>query len=160
MSRTVSAQAVTALLAAQSGDPFLILVRISHPDISPDIRVTSDGVDTLSNGETFVAYPFSIKLPSDTEEREPKAFLQISNVDRSIVKALREAAQDPPPSVTMQIVMASTPDTIEANFPDFDLVNGQYNLSMVTGELGVERMLLEPYPVARFTPGRFPGMFS
>ena len=160
MSRSLSAQAVTDLLAAQSGDPFLVLVRISHPGMSPDITVTSDGVATVSNGTTFVAYPFSIKLPSDTEEREPKAFLQISNVDRAIVTALRSLPQDPPPSVTMQIVMASTPDTVEANFPDFDMVNGQYDLDLVTGELGVERMLLEPYPVARMTPGRFPGLFS
>lgn len=160
MSRNLSSNLVSELLAAQSGEALLVLIEIGHSSFTTPLRVTSDGVNTVSNGNTFVPFPFQLKLPNEMHEREPRATLQVSNVDRTIVQALRNAPADELPTVSMQIVRASTPNTVEANFPGFELASAEYNRDAVQGELIVERFATEPFPSQYFTPGLFPALFS
>ena len=48
----------------------------------------------MSGGDTYLACPFFLELPSDEEDRPPRARLRIDNVDRRQVRAVRLA--DPP----------------------------------------------------------------
>jgi hypothetical protein len=157
MSRNVSATARQAVYEAETGEAFLILLTLEHVDLSAPIRVSSDGVDTVSNGNTFTAFPFRLCLPEDSDERPPRAKLQIDNVDRQIVLAVRSVTG--PISVKMEIVLASDPDTVEASFPDFELRDVSYDALVVEGELSLESFLREPFPAGRFTPGDFAGIF-
>lgn len=157
MSRSITVTARQAVHAAETGEAFLVLLTIDHADLAAPIRVSSDGVDTVSRGETFAAFPFRLTLPEDSDDRPPRARLQIDNVDRQIVQALRQVSG--PPSVLMEIVLASDPETVEAAFPDFTLQSAQYDALVVSGELGLESFLREPFPAQRFTPAGFPGLF-
>lgn len=157
MSRSLTALARRAVHAAETEEAFLVLLTLSHDDLSEPIRVTSDAVDTISRGETFVAFPFDLSLPDDDEGHAPRARLAIDNVGREIVQAVRALAS--PPTVLMEIVRAAEPDTVEARFADFRLTNVTYDAHLVQGELSVEDFTTEPFPANVFSPGGFPGLF-
>ena len=157
MSRNLTTAAKRALAASETQEAFLILLTIDHPDLAPPIRVTSDAVDTVSRGETFIAFPFALSLPDDSDDRPPRARLAIDNVDRQIVQAIRSIGSAP--TVLIEIVRASAPETVEASFAEFTLTNTRYDALVVEGDLTLESFLTEPYPAAIFSPADFPGLF-
>jgi len=157
MSRTISLAGRQALYSQETGEAFLLLVTIDHADLAAPIRVSSDAVNTTSRGDEFVSFPFSLRLPDDSDEGLPLAQIQIDNVDREIVQAVRSITTAP--TVLTEIVRGSEPDMVEATWPDFLLRNVQYNALIVSGEMSVEQYLEEPYPAYNFTPAQFPGLF-
>src|SRR5690606_26781497 len=114
-----------ALYAPQTEDAFLVLLTLDHENLSAPVRVSSDAVDTESRGEVFVAFPFSLSLPDDEDGRSPRARLVIDNVDRQVVQAVR--ALSSAPTLLIEVVRAADPDTVEARFADFRLVNVAYD---------------------------------
>lgn len=157
MSRNVSAELKQAVYAQETEQEFVVLITLSHPDLATPIRVNSSGKDVVSNGETFLAYPFEVVLPDDVDDRPPRAKLRIDNISREIVLAVRSISSAP--FVTIQIVMATAPNTIEAEFPDFRLSNITYDQLTVEGDLTLEEFIGEPYPARVFSPADFPGLF-
>jgi len=128
-----------------------------NPALATPICVTSDEVTTVSNGVSFVPFPFDLVLPNDMDSKSYRAKLVIDNIDRSIVQAVRSLTTAP--SVQIQIVRAATPDVIEVQFVDFNLTNVTYDAYRVQGDLTVEDFTAEPFPAAIFSPGLFPGLF-
>ena len=157
MSRALTLSALQAVNAQETDEVFLVLLTLAHDSLIQPVRVTSDAVDTLSRGESFIAYPFDLSLPEDSEALTATAHLSIDNVDRVIIAALR-GLQDSP-AVTVEIVRAAAPDTVEAVFPDFRLSEIQYDAATVTGTLTIEDFTAEPYPAVVFAPAGFPGLF-
>ena len=157
MSRILSSQMESSLYAAETGDAFIVLLTISHPDLAAPVCVTSDAVTTVSNGTSFVPFPFDLALPSDIDSKSYRAKLTIDNIDRSIVQAVRSLTSAP--TVLIQIVRAAAPDTVEVQFVDFNLTNVTYDAYRVQGYLTVEDFTAEPFPSAIFSPGLFPGLF-
>lgn len=157
MSRTVSSIFKSAVFGQQTDEAFILLIEIDHADLSEPIRVSSDGVDTVSNGNTFVAYPFEISLPSNPETGVSQARLTIDNVSQTIITSIRNISD--PPTATLQIVLASDPDTVEVEFSGFELRNVQYDVFTITGDLSIESFMSEPYPGGSFLPSTFPGLF-
>jgi len=157
MSRDISLTARQALHAAETDEVFIVLLTIDHADLSAPIRVSSDAVDTVSRGDTFVAFPFELTLPEDSDDRPPRARLRIDNVDRRIVLAIRSIGSTP--SVKIEIVRGADPDTVEAVFPDFCLRDLRYDALTVEGTLTLEAFIAEPYPARIFSPAEFPGLF-
>lgn len=157
MSRPLSLPARAALYAPETGEAFIILLTISHPDLPAPIRVSGDSLDTESRGETFAAFPFALSLPDDEDNKSPRARLVIDNVDRTIVRAVRQLTSSP--TVRIEIVRAAAPDTVEARFEDFRFTNISYDSQVVEGDLTIEDFTAEPYPAASFSPSLFPGLF-
>ena len=157
MSRSITTTARQATYDAETSEAFLILLTLTHPDLAGPIRVVNNGVDVVSGGDTFIAFPFRLSLPTDSDERPPRARLSIDNVDRQIVTAVRQVSG--PIGVLMEIVLASDPDTIEASFPDFELTEVRYDALVVEGDLGIEAFVREPFPGDRFTPSGYLGLF-
>ena len=157
MSRPVSTTAKAALFAPQTGEAFLILLTLSHPNLATPIRVSSDAVNTASRGDLFIAYPFDLTLPDDEEQRPPRARLVIDNVDRQIVATIRTLQSAP--TLLIEIVRANDPNTVEARFSDFKLFDITYDSQVITADLTLEDFTAEPYPAATFSPSLFPGLF-
>lgn len=157
MSRDTTLAARMALNAQETGEAFLILLTLSHPSMQAPLRVTSDAVETQSRGESFVPFPFELTLPDDDGNGAPQARLAIDNIDRQIVRSLRELGSAP--FVLIEIVRAAEPDTVEARFADFRLTDVTYDSRVVEGILGIEDFTAEPYPANVFSPGLFPGLF-
>ena len=157
MARSISLTAKQAINAPETSEAFIILLTIDHSDLAAPIRVSSDAVDTVSRGNSFVAFPFDLSLPDDTDDRPPRAKLKIDNVDRRIVQSIRTSSSSP--SVLIEIVRGSDPDTVEAAFPDFQMRDIGYDALVVEGALTLEELTGEPYPARIFSPAAFPGLF-
>lgn len=157
MSRNVSAELKQAVYAQETEHEFVVLISISHDDLEEPIRVNSSGKDVLHNGDNYVAFPFEVILPDDVDDRPPRAKLRIDNISREVVLAIRTISSAP--RVTIRIVMAETPDVVEAEFLDFRLSNITYDQLTVEGDLTLEEFIGEPYPARVFSPADFPGLF-
>lgn len=158
MPRTVSALARQAMYAPQTGECFLVLLELSHPNMAVPIRVTSDSVSTFSQASTFQAFPFQISMPADTDDAPPRVELAIDAIDRSIIQAVRSLS-GAPLTVRQWIVLASTPDTVEAGPFEFDLREVEYDAFEVRGSLRYTDLAAEPYPSDEFSPSNTPGIF-
>ncbi len=153
--------------ASATGEIPVVLMTVSHESLDEPFRFSSDPTTristdplrygTVSRGETFDFLPLSIGLPEDSDEATPTIQLVISNLTRQLTPMLRSVAT--PASVTTEIVLASTPDVVEATWPAFDLVGSSAAGNDVTLTLTVDSLSAEPYPAGQFTPGNFPGLF-
>lgn len=157
MSRTLSATAVRELLKQNSSEVFLVLLTFTHPSITT-VRLVNDTQTLVSRGNTFIAFPFELNLPSDLAEQLPVATLSISNVDRRLIDELRGV--DSAISVMLEVVTASAPNTLEVGPYLFDMTSVSYDQERITAELSYEPILNEPFPAASFTPQIFPQLFS
>lgn len=166
MPRTISTNALRAMYAQETGEIFVILITITHPDLKDEsgnpapLRACTELLPArapfVSNGDEFVYFPFQIELPLDAADELSQTRLRIDNIDGSIIDAIRALRQ--PPSVLLQIVLSSTPDIVEAEF-DMQLLDIDYDAIEIVGTLGWENILTEPYPGESVTPKFFPGLF-
>lgn len=156
--RTVSSAAHAAIYAAQTDAAFLMLLTVSHADLDAPIRVTSDGVATTHGGQTYNPWSFAIALPFERDDQLSATRLVIDAIDHSIVIALRSITSAP--TVELKVVLASSPDTIEAGPFTFTLKNAAYDVATVEGDLAFEDILNEGFPGGSFVPTSHPGLFG
>lgn len=157
MSRTISDSSKAAFYGSETDDAFLILLTIDHDDFVSPVRVVNNSEDITSNGELFIAFPFLLELPKDTDALAPQATLTIDNIDRQIITSLRSIASAP--SIKIEIIRAADPDTVEVSYDGMLLRDVTYDQSQVSGKIVLQRFDSEPYPAGRMTPKDFPGLF-
>ncbi len=157
MSRSLSLAARRAVSAQETDEAFLLLLSLDHEDLAEPIRVVNNTQDVASRGDTYIAYPFEIALPDEDPDSVARVTLRIDNVDREIVKNLRAISS--PLSVGLEVIMAASPDTVEAGPFNMTLVSAEYDALTVTGELAFEDVLNEPFPGHGYVPSEYPGLF-
>ena len=157
MTRTISDATKEAIHSQETGEAFLILLTIDHTDLAAPIRVANNSEDIVSNGDTFLAFPFLLELPKDSDSLAPEATLTIDNVDRQIIAAVRSISSAP--SVKIEVIRSGDPDTIEVSYDGMELRDVVYNAFQVSGKIVMQRFDAEPYPAGRMTPVDFPGLF-
>ena len=157
MSRSLSLAARQAVNAPETGEVFLLLLTLDLEELETPIRVVNNTKDIVSLGETYIAFPFEIALPDEDPDSVVRVTLRIDNVDREIVKNLRTVSS--PLAVSLEVVMASSPDIVEAGPFNMTLVTAEYDALTVTGELAFEDVLNEPFPGHAYVPGDYPGLF-
>lgn len=166
MPRNLSPAAKAAIFAQTTHEAFIMLVTISHPSFTDDIRVASDPYELLplagvrgviSRGDEFMYLPFSLNMPTQDDTGVARAQISIDNISREIVSAVRQA--DSAISITMEVVLASDPDSVEGALNDFRLQSVNYDAFTVTGDISVDYFDLEAFPARKFSPADFPGLF-
>jgi hypothetical protein len=155
---SLSLVALQAALAQETGQVFLTCLTISHATLPTPIRLVNDKVDLVRAAGTFIAFPFEIALPEQRDDQLPQVELVIDNVDRSISQAIRNLTS--PPTITLEVVLASSPNTLESGPHTLTLLDVSYDAQEVRGRLGFEDVLNEPFPKDSFTPKDFPGLFT
>lgn len=155
MPRSIPASAIAAGNAQQTSEVYIVLLTIDHA--SGTIYLTSDSVDTISNGNTFLPLPFDLNLPSMQDGQISEAELTIDNVDRQLIAEIR--TQNVPLEVSLDVVLFSDPDTALVSFTEFSLRNISYDEISISGRLTMEDYLVEPFPKDRMTAQFFPGLF-
>jgi hypothetical protein len=154
VSRTVSSTFKAAFFGQSTSEVALVLLEIVHTDLPATICLVNNTADVTSNGTTYTAFPFKINVPCDDEDGViPKVQLEICNVDRSIVEAIRTI--DSPPTIRAALILASDPDTVEAGWWEFTLRDTTYTAEAVTGTLTYEDILNDGFPSGSFTPEEF-----
>lgn len=157
MSRIVSPSALQAMLARETDQVFLICMRIMHSSFAT-IRIVNNTENVVRTDGTYIPFPFSLVLPNDTEDQVPQVTVQFDNIDGMIVDAIRTVPGRP--AVSFDVVLASSPNVIEAGPFNFSLVNAQYDAKVVTCTLGFEEDILnQAIPKGTYNPANSPGLY-
>uniref|UniRef100_UPI003BA98BB0 DUF1833 family protein n=1 Tax=Stappia sp. TaxID=1870903 RepID=UPI003BA98BB0 len=147
---------ISAANAAQTDEVFLVLLEIDHPQLTEPVRLVSNTEDVVSNGDTYVGFPFEISLFNE-DDQTPRAQIRVQNVDRRIgevVRSLRSVA-----SVAVSVVLASDPDTIELDWIQAELRDVEGDAISVSATIAGQDYTTEPWPVTRATSDILPGLF-
>ncbi len=145
----------------------VLLVTITHPSLVEPLRLSSDWTTqisddpptyaTISNGEAFTHVLMNMLIPDDKEGEPLSAQLQLENVEADAGPLLEPILGDV--KVTMQVVLASSPDFVEIEYADLDLTSAQGGEGAITLSAGREDTALFTLPGDRMTRDRFPGLF-
>lgn len=154
--RTLSQNALNSAFAQQTDEVWLVLLTIEHPSLVTPLRFVNNMESVTSRGNLYVAFPFEIEFPEQDPDTAGEARITIDNIDRQIVQTIRSITS--PPQVTLEVILASSPSTVEASFSGMVLRDVTYDAVKVSGVLRFEDIMTEPLSV-QMTPQRFPGMF-
>ena len=170
---SMSPAAIKAVFSPDSDADLIMLLTVYDPEDSNNVIMRlADGytqrIDSLvtdqevaygvpSRGADFLFLPMQVSLPSEDEAQAPKCSLVLNDVTRYAIPIVRSITA--PPRILMELVLSSSPDTVEASFAGFYITNFTYNAESVTAELSMIDYEREPFPQHSFTPAYFPGMF-
>ena len=163
-----------ALDAPSSAEVEVALFTIEHPSLAAPVRLSTDPTERLSSdppmygtrsgwlGANKVTEPFlfvlvSAELPGDQDDAPAGATLVLENVDNDIAKLLRRFTDRP--TIHMAIVLASSPDLVEAEWRDLRIVASEGDAGRVSLTLSRAPIEDETVPLDRFTRDRFPALF-
>lgn len=157
--------------ASSDGDVEIVLIKISHADLDQPILLSSDMTERLSTepliygtrsawnnpaGDPFLFLIMDINLPTDQDDAPASAELFIQAVDprmTEIMLSTREQA-----SVDIAVVTASDPDLVQFEQRGLKLINADGNDFEIKITFSRDPITQEPWPPARLTKQRFPGL--
>lgn len=151
---------VTLLTIYDPSDDTSVLLRIADNytqrlnDAATDAEIN---YGIISRGTNFYFLPMEISLPSEEPNAAPRCSIVLTDVTKQVVPIIRQISG--PPRVKIELVLNSTPDTVEMSFDKFYLSSISYNANQVTAELSMIDFAVEPFPAYSFTPKYFPGLF-
>lgn len=167
---TMSPAAIRAMFSPDSDDTLITLITIFDEDnITPAVRIADNYLERISEtpehviygvqsrGNDFIFLPVQITLPSEEDGAAPKCSMVINDVTRELTPTIRSLSK--PPRVLMEMVLTSSPNTVEISFSDFYISNITYNAESVNCTLEMIDYQTEPFPCYSFTPRFFPGLF-
>ena len=172
--RRVSLNARAHFEAQTSEEVEVALFYIDHPALDAPIRLSTDPTERLSieplhygtrstwmdSDPLINPYLFilaSAELPSDLEDAPAEATIVLDNVDAGIAETLRSFIDRP--TVSMAVVLASSPDLVEIEFRGMVMMGASGNAGEISLQISRAPIEDEQVPMDRFTKERFPGMF-
>jgi len=157
MSRDVTPAVLSSMLVRESSEGYIMLVTIDHSDIADGpIRLSSNATDMVSRGNTYLACPFKITLPSDSATQISSVQFSVQNVDRRIVLAVRSVTPgSEKPSLTLEIVTMDRKNTVEAGPFNFNINGSDWDKNEVTADISYEDFLNQRYPVGDMGPSKY-----
>lgn len=157
MPRALSAAAKQRIFADGYGGAAIVLLTIDHPSLLGSVvRLARNNENVTSRGETFLAFPFEITLPSDEDGRIGNAQLTIDNIDRTLLVQLGSITT--PPDVTLEVVLSESPDVVDMSVL-FTWGSTQFGPALIVAELIFDDLLNQRFPQNDFTPSSFEGLF-
>lgn len=171
--RRVSITARGAHDAAQTDQVEVALIRITHPDLSAPIYISTDPTEQLSleplvygtrstwtsgDGEAieWLYAATQAILPDDQEDAPAKATLALQVVTEDMAAPLRQTTTRA--TVDMAVVMASQPDVVEVEYRGLSLTMAEGDATEIRLTLSRDPITSEPYPGSRMTRAVFPGL--
>lgn len=148
---------VTNAVADNATDPMLLLLTIDHVDLPSPIRLVRNKADIVSRGNTFTAFPFDFVAPGATDGGSRPARITIDNVNQVIVQTVR--ALTSPPTLLVEVVLASALNTVEDSLPVFKLFaasGDRYALEAEINDSAEDEA--EPLMQWTCTPSQFPAL--
>lgn len=153
---TLSPQLLAQLYGQQSSDPFLTIITVSHTSFGTR-RYVNNTEDLISNGETFVAFPFRITLPADDGETQRSAQIEFDNVSLELLDEIRSVTS--PMDLKVEMVLASDPDSIQITLENLKLRNINYDRQKIRATISMDDFLNSEVTSERYEPHNFPGLY-
>jgi hypothetical protein len=156
--REISQEAMQAILAQQTGEVFVPFLKIDHPDFANPIRLAMNTEAVTRADGDYMPYAFQINLPDQREDQLPQVTLTVDNTDLEVNDAIRTIQG--PPTVTMDVALASSPDTVEIGPFQYSLTSATADANTIQGVLGFEDdIFAQQVPAQMYTPTSSPGLF-
>ena len=136
----------------------LLLLELSAPTFVEVLRIVNDTDDWVSQGKSYMGFPFGFKLPDDVGGQAPRAQLVLDNVGRSITEDLERL--QPGELVTARLMITDRADAnvIEASY-DLPMTQVVVNTSTASAQLGVDFLTRQQAVTLRANPYTLPGIF-
>ncbi len=171
--RRVSLVARQALEDAGSAEVEVVLVVVTHEALSAPIKISTDPTERLSvaplaystrstwraaeaGDEPFLFTAVSTLVPGDQDDVPAAATLILEALDNRIADELRKTTTRA--RVDIAVVMASSPDLVEAEWLDLRLVAAEGDPGQIVLSISRDPITDEPWPAGRMTRERFPGL--
>lgn len=171
--RRVSLNARRMQDAASTDEIYVVLFEISHPDLPAPIRLSTDNADRIQidpviygtrsswRGANPLTQPYlwiiaSAVLPGDLDDAPAAAMVALENLDQEMVRLVRSFTS--PATVAMAVVLASSPDEVEAEWSDLLIVSADIDAGEILLSISREEIEREYFPSGRMTRDRFPGL--
>lgn len=168
MSRDLSAAMRAGIYAEHTDESIIALLTINHPTLSEPVRVCDLPHGRLSESplrygcvsrsNEYDYLPFALTLAEDREGIPSKVTIAIDNIDRGLIVMIRSV--DEPATATVEIALESQPDTIEAEWPIYEIITAEYDATAVVIACAIRTFHRQKFPAGNFDPARFPGLFS
>ena len=165
--RVLSLDYRRAMHAQECDEIPVVLVTITHADLSEPIRLSSDATErlsvdpitygTVSNGDTFLYMLMSLNLPDDKEGEALAGSLQIEDVEADVGPLLAPILSGI--KITIQVTTAASPDLVQIEYADLDVLSAQGAEGAITLSYGREDPSVWIIPGDAMTKDRFPGQF-
>ncbi|MYZ41425.1 DUF1833 family protein [Schauerella aestuarii] len=156
--RNISLNGRRNILATSPEESLLIMLEISHPDLTSPVRIVNDTQDLVSQGLTFSSCPFAITLPDDAEGQLPQATLQVDNVDQALMGWLEVSRGGQGAKCRILMVSEATPNIRELDML-LDLTSISANNLTVSAQLGFVNTLGRSAVAKTFNPQSAPGLW-
>ncbi len=157
--RQVSATALQAMLAQDTAEVFVPILRIEHPDLSAPILLAYNTETVHRTDGDYLPYAFQVNLPAQLDEEIPTVQLTVDNTDLAVNDKIRSLVGKP--TVTLSVVLASSPNTVEAGPFVMSLQTAQVDANTIQGTLGYEDdVFAQNVPGQNYLPSNSPGLFT
>lgn len=173
MPRRLSLNARLAQDAHSTAEIFVALIEITHPLLDAPLRLSTDNTERLSDQpltygtrsrwrnadprtEPYLWVVASALLPSDLDDTPASATIALENLDSRMVGLLRSFTD--PAEFRIAVVLASSPDLVEAEYSGLQLVSAEMSAGEILIEISRDEIELEPFPAGRMSQMRFPGL--
>lgn len=174
---SLSQSAIKAMFSSETPEALILLITITNPaDLANPVRLadgytnrisslTTDtdvvyGVTSTISGTSkdYIFLPMQLALPGEEEAGASQCSLVLNFVTKEAIDLIRTHLTSPV-SVQIDLVLASSPNTLETSFSGFKITNVTYNADQITFQLNMVSLNREPFPCFTFTPANFPGLF-
>jgi len=144
----------------------IFLLTVTHPDLPEQVlgggsagtfRFARARNDIVSNGDTFYALPFDLRLPIESHEEQAKIILALEGPSADLINILRGLVEAP--EILIELVLANALNDIEDVWLEGKWRNIQWNKDSISGEVRWDDLQDLPYPADIFDNIRFPGLF-
>jgi hypothetical protein len=158
VSRSVSAAFWQAIAAERTSASFLLLLTIDHPSFGGPTRLVYNNVDITSRGNVYHKYNFKFEPHRENDDHTTaQATVTIEAIDRTVIQAMRSITTRP--TVSVEIILASDPDTVEIGPFGYEVVSVSYDAEWIVANLEFVDVLNDKFPADAMTPDTTPGLF-
>lgn len=165
--RSLTVGQKTVLFDEDSEEIPILLLELSHDDMVGTSYLSTDNTEryqdspprwrTMHNAQAYEYAPLRFKLPDDFEGRPTNAQFMVENVSRDLVPLARSVTT--PGVCVAKIIFSGDLNTVVISYPVFEWIQTQFNQDLITFEVGLPSMDVEPVPAGKFLPSGFPGLF-
>lgn len=131
MPKIVSDSFKDYLYTLNSDKSLIVLIEITHPNLTPPLRLAAYDTDVVSNGDIYTAAPIDITFPADQEGRVQSTSIRFTNVTRELTPIIRGLTTIP--TLSVKLVLSDDPDIVEIQYGNFKLRATEINQLEVTG---------------------------
>lgn len=157
MSNNLTPELLAQLYYQESEDVFLTLLTLSHPSFASDIRLVNNSEDIISRTNTYIAFPFKIRLPVDDGESGREVSIEFDNVSLEILDELRIVTTAI--NVKIEMVLASIPDEVQIGIEELKIQTVSYNKQTISARLFLDSFLTTELNSEIYSPTLYPGLF-